>query len=475
MNQAERHTTEPTEWGARPRGRKGSTMGRRHLLVAGGLVLVLVAAACSAGTPAAQSPSAINTQQSHAPVTISMWIPFTGREFGDVKKAFQSFHNAYPWITVKLTYGYGEDDDKVLAAIRSGTPPDAVMSWSLDRVGKFCQTGAWQDLTPFIGLPGDGGLDMTQFPASVTQYTTFAGSQCALPFLTDATGLYYNKDLLAAKGYTEPPKTTSELVAMAKKLTQFNPDGSIKVAGFVPWFGQYEFAPLDMAVMFGADYYNADGSAAALATDPDWKAMFEWQKQFVDFYGADNLKRFVAGSGDEWTKANDFETGRVAMQLDGEWRTASIENETPNLSYGTAPFPVPDGHEDEYGIGRIGGTIMGVPKGAEHANEAWLLLKFLATDTTTLVTAANLLRNVPTTLDSLQSPQLDVTPQFKTFLDVFANAGSHWKQVSVLGAADQDTVATFAENWQVGDVANLADGLSKTSKQLDDLLAQQGI
>ena len=40
---------------------------------------------------------------------------------------------------------------------------------------------------------------------------------------------------------------------MAKKLTEFNPDGSIKVAGFVPWFGYYEFTPLELAIIFGAD------------------------------------------------------------------------------------------------------------------------------------------------------------------------------------------------------------------------------
>ena len=33
----------------------------------------------------------------------------------------------------------------------------------------------------------------------------------------------------------------------------------------------------------------------------------------------------------------DFMTGRVAMNLDGEWRTAFIDQYEPNLNYGTAP------------------------------------------------------------------------------------------------------------------------------------------
>ena len=68
-----------------------------------------------------------------------------------------------------------------------------------------------------------------------------------------------------------------------------------------------------------------------------------------------------------------------------------------------------------------------------------------------------------------------MTPQFKTFLDVFENPASHWKQVSVLGAADQDTVETFADDWQAGDVTDLNAGLSKTAQQIDDLLAQLGV
>ena len=200
-----------------------------------------------------------------------MWVPFGGAEYKKMSVVFDMFEQEYPWITVDVRPGIGENDEKVLAAIRAGNPPDAVMSWSLDSVGKFCASDAWQDLTPYIQ---QSGLDTSIFPDSVTRYTSYGGSQCALPFLTDAMGLYYNKDLLAKHGYTEPPKTMSELTDMAKELTEFNPDGSIKVAGFVPWFGYYEFTPLELAIIFGADYYNDDGTASAVATDPDWQRLF---------------------------------------------------------------------------------------------------------------------------------------------------------------------------------------------------------
>ena len=49
------------------------------------------------------------------------------------------------------------------------------------------------------------------------------------------------------------------------------------------------------------------------------------------------------------------------MMFDGEWRVAMIEDYAPDLNYGTAPYPTPDGQEDQYGIGRVGGTIVGHP------------------------------------------------------------------------------------------------------------------
>jgi multiple sugar transport system substrate-binding protein len=436
-------------------------------------VFGVIAAACTAGTEDEGAPAPIDTDAdaSHAPATVSIWVPFAGAEYKKMSVVFDMFEQEYPWITVEVRPGIGENDEKVLAAIRAGNPPDAVMSWSLDSVGKFCSSDAWQDLTPYIE---QSGLDTSIFPDSVTRYTSFGGSQCALPFLTDAMGLYYNKDLLAKHGYTEPPKTMSELTEMAKELTEFNPDGSIKVAGFAPWFGYYEFTPLELSIIFGADYYNEDGTASAVATDPDWEALFQWQKDLVDFYGADNLKEFFAGAGDEWSAPNDFHRGRVAMMFDGEWRVAMIEDYAPDLNYGTAPYPTPDGQEDQYGIGRVGGTIVGIPRGSEHPAEAWLLVQFLATDTEALVEMANVIRNVPTTFPSLESPELDVTPQFQTFLDVFAHPGSHYKQTSEIGTADQDLVSNFGEDWQSGDVADLQAGLEATAEQIDNELAAGG-
>lgn len=449
----------------------------RRLLV-GAAALALLVSACTAGGDDEVAPAPASPTGSPEPVTIELWGAWTGRELRQFNQIFDGFTEQYPWITVESVGGVG--DQKIIAAINSGTPPDAVLSFTLSSVGQFCASGAWQDLAPFMERDN---FDLGRFPEAALQYTSFAGSQCALPFLTDAYGLYYNTDMFEAAGITEPPRTLSELAEVAKKLTVFDPDGSIKVAGYVPWFGYYEVSTPALGTMFGATWYSEDGTTSAVDDDPQWKAVFEWERDFIaDVYGdgdfqtgAERLQRFVAGAGDEFSSANDFQAGRVAMNFDGEWRTAFIADEAPNLPYATAPFPVPDDRADEYGMGQIGGTIIGMPRGSPHPEEAWLLLQYMATDTETLVYMANNVRNVPTTFESIESPELDVTPQFQTFLEIFQHPSSHFKESSAIGAADQDILAAFAANWQVGKETDLDGALQQVAEQIDDQLAQAAI
>ena len=430
--------------------------------------LMLAAAACAPGTGSSAPPS-INPSASHEPVTITIWGAWTGRELKQFNSIFDGFTEQYPWITVESVGGIG--DQKIIQAINSGTPPDAVLSFGLDNVGKFCQSGAWQDLNPYFEQTG---FDTSQFPDSITQYTSYGGSRCALPFLTDAYGLYYNQDMFTEHGISEPPKTLSELVADAKELTVFNADGSIKVAGFIPWSGYYETNSVTLSTTYGCPWYDAGGTNSTFA-DPCWSDLLHWQKELIDFYGGpENVQTFISGQGDEFGSKNDFQTGRIAMNLDGEWRTAFIADGAPDLNYGTAPFPVPDDQVSSYGFGQVGGTIIGIPRGSANPAEAWLLVSWMATDTDTLVFMGNFVGNVPTTFDSLQSPDLAPTPQFQTFLDIFQNPASHYKPTTPIGDGDQSAIGQVFEDWQVGAIseADLAGRLQQAADEVDQLLQE---
>ena len=394
--------------------------------------------------------------------TVNFWHFFSGREGEAIQKQVDAFVADNPGVTVDVKSG--QDDEKTIKAIAAGQPIDAVLSYSTDQIGKFCSTGAWQDLGAYVTRDG---VDLNQIPQVVRDYTQFQDKRCAMPALSDVYGLYYNKQMLADAGYTEPPKTLAELDEMAKKLTKRDADGNIEVAGFVPSNGFYENAPAHFAPAFGATWLKEDGTSN-IASDPGWAQMLTWQKGLSDWYGYDELKKFTSGLGQEFSADNAFQAGKVAMMIDGEYRNAFIEDEAADLDYGTAPFPVAPDKVDLYGSGYLTGNVLGIGRGAQNPEAAWALVKYLSTDTEAVVDLANAIKNVPTTTPALESPNLEKDANYQTFLDVFANPSSSTTPATESGKAYQDTFSTFVNDYLAGKKTDLQAGLAEVDQQIND-------
>ena len=86
------------------------------------------------------------------------------------------FHKKYPWITVKGTGAI--TDDKIIAAINGGNAPDALLSFSPNNTGKFCSSGAWQNLNDRIAKEK---FDLSQFPKVALSYSGYKGTRCRCP------------------------------------------------------------------------------------------------------------------------------------------------------------------------------------------------------------------------------------------------------------------------------------------------------
>jgi len=434
-------------------------------------VLALVAGACTAGeNKAQQGPVANSSKIPHTPTTLTMWVAFSGRELNALTSVVAQFHQQYPWITVK-TVG-AKNQQETLQAINSGSPPDVMSTSGPDQVAEFCSSHAWADLTPYLKADG---IDLSKIsPPAATTYTSYRGIQCALPLETDAYGLYYNKDLFAKAGIAGPPKTLAELEADAQKLTEYNSDGSIKVVGFDPLSTFYEGYDIYLGQYWNAQWYNSSGRSV-LGSDPAWQQMLQWNQHMVGLYGTDGyqkLQEFLAslgGAHSEWSSANGFEVGRVAMMLDGEWRTTFIKDDGANVNYGTAPFPTTD--PARYGSGEIGGTVVGIASTSPNVRQAWLLVKYLTTNTQALSTLAEKLGNVPTTYAALKDPTLAGDPNFKTFLGIFANRYSAFDPpITTIGTYPIDQQSSFITKWESGKVPDLQAGLQNLAKQIDSQL-----
>jgi len=430
----------------------------RRLSMLALIVLLTVAAATTA----------IGAAQAAKPTKLQVWLPFTARELGVMKRVIGEYDAKHPEVTVSVSGNI--DTTKIVAAIRAGDAPDLAMDFESANVGTYCSSGAWLDLGPYLKR---AHVDVKVFPAAARYYTQYRGTRCALPLLADAAGLYYNKALFRKAGIKHPPRTVSELSADAKKLTQRGRDGSLKVVGFDSFVGFYTVSVDRVGAMFGGRWTDAKGKSI-LARDPAWARMLRWQKSLIDFYGYDKLVRFQAGLGDEFSASNAFEQGKLAMNLDGEWRVAFVKAEHPELDYGTAPLPVDDAHPELYGSSILNGSIAGIPKNAPHKDEAWNLLRYLATQSHPLAELANGLGNVPTTKASLHSPELKLDPRFRVFLKIYENPRSATVPITAVGVAYQNLFTSFISKWQAGHVKDLQAGLRGVDQQIDAQLQHAG-
>jgi multiple sugar transport system substrate-binding protein len=432
-------------------------IGLLAALALGAAVVGAMRTSAQAGTEAAKAEN------------ITIWVGWSARELKAFKSIVAEYDRKHSDVNVKVVGGI--NDDKITAAIRSGNVPDVVSSFTSANVGSYCKSGAWIDLKPFLSKDK---LSVDMFPKTSQYYTQYNGKRCALPLLADVYGFYYNKKMFKAAGLTGPPKTMSQLTSYAKKLTKRNADGSIKVAGYNPFLGFYAGNAPDLsayAPLYGAKWIDG-GSKSQLSKDPAWGRLLRWQKNLIDWYGYKKLQKFNAGAADEFSASHVFEIGKLAMMIDGEWRVAFIGAEHPELDYGTAPAPVDDAHPDLYGAGYVNGTIIGIPKGVKHKDQAWKLLKYLTTDAHPLALFSNAIRNVPSTKASLNSREIKPDAHFKTFLNIFANPKSKTSPITAAGNAYGTLIQAFTVKWQAGHAGDLQGGLKKLDKQIDAQLKQ---
>ncbi len=398
-------------------------------------------------------------------LTLTVWSNYSDREYEEVTKALKTFNKKFPNIEIK--HEGSQDDDKITAGIRSGNTPDVALSFTTDNIGQFCSSGAFQALKPYIDRDK---VDLNQISPAVREYTEYKGNRCAMPMLTDVYAMYYNTGMMSAAGVTAPPKTLDELFEAAKKLTKKAPNGDIEVAGYLPTMGFYANRPTILAPSFGAEW-EKDGKSA-LATSPGFTEMMTFQKKLVDFYGYDALERFRAGLGQEYSADHAFHQGKIAIMMDGEYRTAFLKAQAPQIKFGTAPFPT--WKPADYGTAFTTGTIMGIPKGAKNPGAAWELIKHLSFDTDTIVDLSNAIKNVPSTKAAMDSPKLEVDEQFKTFIDLAKSDKLKGNPVTPIGDAHIKAVTDFSVSYQSGKVTDLQAGLKEVDKNIDDQIAKSG-
>ena len=160
------------------------------------------------------------------------------------------------------------------------------------------------------------------------------------------------------------------------------------------------------------------------------------------------------------------------MSMDGEWRGGFIQDANVDFKWGVAPFPVPDDQADTYGRGFLSGTIIGISSKSDKQNAAWEFVKYMTTNTDAVVSFANAIHNVPSTLAALKSPDFDTSLGMSTFVEIAENPNSRTTPASPNGGAYQLTMQRLGYAYESGRLTDLQAGLEAAANEIDTDIAQ---
>ena len=196
----------------------------------------------------------------------------------------------------------------------------------------------------------------------------------ALPNGLGATGIVYNKKVVAQAGYSEFPKTLDELYDLADKLSKLDGVVPLAINSKDKWpLGQYDSVA---SVVYGNPYYYRDMSKMddpLLAGKPTGDVL----EILYKFVSSGWVEEDLTTTNWEQSKS-DMANGKIAMMALGMWAVPQIQGLASNPDdIGIAPFPVNNSGELKAEAGPD--QFIAVSSHSKHKEEAIDFVKFYTT------------------------------------------------------------------------------------------------
>jgi multiple sugar transport system substrate-binding protein len=328
--------------------------GSWRLVVAGAMLIGLIGAQGAGPTHAASA-------------VVNYWTyQQSSKDINSATDAsIKAFERQNPGITVKTTvFPYSVYRDKLLVAVKGGQAPDIA---ALDQIwtSEFAASGNILPLDSYVAKSSI--VKPTAFFTGAWQSVTYKGKVWGVPQSDDVwEQLYYNKDMFAKAGISQPPKTWSQLLADGKKLTHAPNQYGLALLGHQ---GEDTICTIDSFIFSnGGHVLSADGSKAVVNSSAAVKAI-KFYQSLAAISPAGTVNRAEADA------ASLFTAGKVAMTLDGSWQQDTYTSQGGSkLHWGVAVPPAPDGKSFR---GTLGGWNMVIFKQSANPGAAWKFVEYL--------------------------------------------------------------------------------------------------
>ncbi len=311
-----------------------------------GLLVSLAAGALLAATPA------------FAQVTLKVWS-IDGIDRPGIADTFsKEFDDANEDIVVEYrAVPFDEIVNETLRAFATGNAPD-IVSFDNPDFALFSSRGAMLDITDRVA--NSEIISKAEYFDGPLNSVKWDDKLFGLPKYTDTIGLFYNKDLFAKAGLTEPPSTWDEVAEYAAKLT--DPANNVYGITFSARAGEegtFQFLPIIQMSGGGANKVNTEGAAKVLDI---WKSLID----------NGHASRDVLSLG-QWDSTGVFNSGNSAMAVSGPWEIDRMV-EDAQFDWGVALLPTIT--ENDQKSSALGGFNWGIMSTTKHPDEAFRLLEY---------------------------------------------------------------------------------------------------
>lgn len=278
------------------------------------------------------------------------------------QNAVKDFEKEFNCKVEVTAFPYVELRDKMLVAVAGGQGPDLLL---LDQiwVAQYAAANFVVPLDDFVSKSNINGNDY--FPGAWGA-GIYKKKLYGVPFDVGVWALlYYNKTMFKDAGLDpeKPPVTWDDFLAYGKKLT-----GNGKY-GTAIWVGQGDA----VQCMTDAFTFSAGGK---IVDDMSTKAELNSPAGIkgLDFWKAcDGISPPGSVGRSEEDSFKLFTAGQVAMFFYGEWGQDTIKTRAPDMNYGMALLPKPQGGES---VGCFGGFNIAINKNCANKDLAFEFIKF---------------------------------------------------------------------------------------------------
>jgi multiple sugar transport system substrate-binding protein len=340
---------------------------RRHLLQASAAVL-----AAPAIVERANAQSAFDWKQCKGQ---SIEVNFQLSPRGDLAKRTMPKFEELTGIKVGFEQiPEQQQRPKVAMEMATGHPSFDVVNVGMHVQKRLVERANWmEDLRPYIADKSltNPDFDLADFSApSMAVATGENGKINVLPSNQDLFILFYNKELLASKGFNAPPKTYDELMTMAHALT----DPAKQIYGFVGRGVKNANVVLYDNILLGWDQETVSADGKKLLTDtPAAIEAATWYQKIMKECGP------PGNVGFNWNECQTtFMQGRAAIWWDGIGFSAPLLDKTKSKIVDKVGFaPVPSGPKTHNCATFIEGIGIPATAPAKNKKAAWLFLQWI--------------------------------------------------------------------------------------------------